>query len=83
MNALIALRADVARHGIGRMELAAAADVTAQTVQRILDDGDANPTIETLGKLTAGVRRVLKQREAEAEMILTAGQASGAAVGGG
>lgn len=70
MNALNDIRALVVRHGIGRVELAEAAGVTPATVQRLLDDADANPTLETLSKMKAGIDRVLSAREAAAAKVL-------------
>ena len=71
MNSLNEIRARVIREGIGRMELSVASGIHSSTVKRLLDDDDdANPTLETLTKLSTGIDRVIADREAAAQRIL-------------
>lgn len=79
MNSLNEIRARVARDGIGRIELATAAGVTPETVKRVLDDDDANPTLETLTKLDSGIDKVIANREAAAQAILAGTATAGGA----
>lgn len=69
MSTLNDIRAAVVRHGIGRVELAEMAGVSPQTIQRLLDEDDANPTLETLGKVCAGIDRVIARREEQVKAI--------------
>lgn len=70
MNSLNEIRARVIRDGIGRTELSAASGLHSSSVQRLLDDDDANPTLETLTKLSTGIEKIVADREAEARRIL-------------